>query len=90
MVDSCDRSVRGRATSSASSHTIVADSATSLPRKSMFKERVDSYMSTKNGGGDPVTALSLRPETSSQSTAERQAKVDREMAAALGQLYKQL
>ncbi|KAK8108290.1 uncharacterized protein PG998_010303 [Apiospora kogelbergensis] len=53
----------------------------------MAEKRTGSYMSDKNGGGDPVTALSLRLESSSQSTAERQAKVEREMAAALGQLY---
>ncbi|KAK7981239.1 hypothetical protein PG989_013696 [Apiospora arundinis] len=87
MAGSYDRS--NSAISPASSHTIVADSATPSSKKSISKKRTDSYMSTKNGGGDPVTALSLRPETSSQSMAERQAKVDREIAAALGQLYKQ-
>ncbi|KAK8087472.1 hypothetical protein PG994_002446 [Apiospora phragmitis] len=47
---------------------------------------VQSWMSTKNEGGDPVTALALRPDSISKSSADRQAKVGREIAAALKKL----
>ncbi|KAK8130750.1 hypothetical protein PG999_003130 [Apiospora kogelbergensis] len=59
----------------------------SVHGRSMTEKRTYSYISAKNGGGDPVTALALRPESSSESTAKRQANVERETAAALRQLY---
>ncbi|KAK7947746.1 uncharacterized protein PG986_008632 [Apiospora aurea] len=64
----------------------VITTSTEPPSKSeTSRSSVHSYMSTKNGGGDPVSALALRSESSSQSAAERQAKVQREMAASLKQ-----
>ncbi|KAK8087474.1 hypothetical protein PG994_002448 [Apiospora phragmitis] len=56
-------------------------------RTEISRNNVQSYMATKNSGGDPVTALALRPDSSSQSAAERQARVQREMAASL-KLYR--
>lgn len=38
-------------------------------------ETLYSYMATKNGGGDPVTALALRDESSEDSAAARNADV---------------
>ncbi|KAK8095038.1 hypothetical protein PG997_001723 [Apiospora hydei] len=58
-------------------------------RSAMSRKAVGSYMSTTNGGGDPVTALALRPRSSSKSSsADRQARVQREMNASLKKLYK--
>ncbi|KAK8133387.1 hypothetical protein PG984_005399 [Apiospora sp. TS-2023a] len=55
-------------------------------KSSMSRKAVKSYMSTKNEGGDPVTALAVRPESSKKSSADRQAKVERDVAAALAKL----
>ncbi|KAK8133396.1 hypothetical protein PG984_005408 [Apiospora sp. TS-2023a] len=85
MNGSSDRGIYGGATPIKPSHAIK-DQVQSPSKKSMSKRNTKSYISTKNGGGDPVTALALRSESSSQSTADRQARVAREMAAALAQL----
>ncbi|KAK8009354.1 hypothetical protein PG991_011905 [Apiospora marii] len=85
MAGSSDQSVYGGATPSKPFHAIKA-STRDPSKKSMSKRNTKAYMSTKNGGGDPVTALALRPESSSQSTTERQERVTREMAEALAQL----
>ncbi|KAK8087475.1 hypothetical protein PG994_002449 [Apiospora phragmitis] len=65
----------------------VSENTRSPSKTSMSQRNVKSYMKTTNGGGDPVTALSLRP-SSSTSAANRQAKVEREMAASLAVLNK--
>ncbi|KAK8038502.1 hypothetical protein PG993_006913 [Apiospora rasikravindrae] len=65
----------------------VADNTRSPSKSSMSRKNVNSYMNSKNGGGDPVTALSLRP-SSSDSVADRRAKVEREMTASLAVLSK--
>lgn len=52
----------------------------------MSRKAVKSYLSTKNEGGDPVTALALRPNHSVKSSADRQARVERNVAAALAKL----
>ncbi|KAK8038505.1 hypothetical protein PG993_006916 [Apiospora rasikravindrae] len=67
------------ATPSKHSH-VVKDKIKSPSKKSMSKKKTKSYMSEINGGGDPVTALALRP--GSQSADERRARVERELAAA--------
>ncbi|KAK7921695.1 hypothetical protein PG985_009717 [Apiospora marii] len=58
----------------------------SICNGSMSRKAVKSFMSTKNEGGDPVTARGLRPESSKKSTSDRQAKVERDVAAALAKL----
>ncbi|KAK8861825.1 hypothetical protein PGQ11_008060 [Apiospora arundinis] len=55
-------------------------------KTSTSKKAVKSYMSKTNGGGDPVTALSLRPDSPSTSVSKRHTKVQREMAASLAKL----
>ncbi|KAK7921491.1 hypothetical protein PG985_009513 [Apiospora marii] len=55
-------------------------------KKSISKGRVESYMSTVNGGGDPVTAVALRPVSPIRSTTDRQARVEREVSNASAQL----
>ncbi|KAK8130748.1 hypothetical protein PG999_003128 [Apiospora kogelbergensis] len=55
-------------------------------KTSMSKKSVKSYMSKKNSGGDPVTALALRHDSPSKSVARRLSKVEREMAASLAKL----
>ncbi|KAK8095041.1 hypothetical protein PG997_001726 [Apiospora hydei] len=65
----------------------VSENTRSPSKSSISRKHVNSYMKSKNGGGDPVTALALRP-TSSQSAADRQAKVKREMSASLAVLNK--
>ncbi|KAK8009356.1 hypothetical protein PG991_011907 [Apiospora marii] len=55
-------------------------------KKSMAKKQTQSYISTKYGGGDPVTALALRPESSAQSITQRQGRLERELAESLSQL----
>lgn len=52
----------------------------------MKQQNVASYMSETNGGGDPVTALSLRPST--KNIADRRAKVNHDVAASLTVLNK--
>ncbi|KAK8095037.1 hypothetical protein PG997_001722 [Apiospora hydei] len=42
----------------------------------MSKKAVKSYMSKKDNGGDPVTALPLRHGSSSKSVAKRRSKVE--------------
>ncbi|KAK7977169.1 hypothetical protein PG996_003239 [Apiospora saccharicola] len=49
-------------------------------KASISQQNVASYMSETNGGGDPVTALSLRPPKAN-NIADRRAKVDKEVAA---------
>ncbi|KAK7921490.1 hypothetical protein PG985_009512 [Apiospora marii] len=56
------------------------------PKKLLSEKNTKLHMSSKNSGGDPVTALALRPESSSYSATERQERVAREMAEALAQL----
>ncbi|KAK8026262.1 hypothetical protein PG990_004085 [Apiospora arundinis] len=89
MASSSDRSVQGSATSIGSSHIITANSATSPSSSelSLARRRTDAYMSTKNGGGDPVTALALRPSPSTSAT-DRQAQVKREMEASMSRFNK--
>ncbi|KAK8038503.1 hypothetical protein PG993_006914 [Apiospora rasikravindrae] len=85
MAGSSAQSVCGGATPSKPSHAIAAQTG-SPSKESMAKKQTRSYMSTKNGGGNSVTALALRPETSAQSTAQRLERVAREMAEATSQL----
>ncbi|KAK7921492.1 hypothetical protein PG985_009514 [Apiospora marii] len=84
MGGSSDRRVCGGETPFKRSH-VVAENTSSPSKASMARKNVKSYIESKNGGGDPVTALSLRP-SSSKSVTDRQAKVQREMAASLAVL----
>ncbi|KAK8009357.1 hypothetical protein PG991_011908 [Apiospora marii] len=84
MGDSSDRCVYGGETPFKPSH-VVAENTSSPSKASMSRMNVKSYMESKNGGGDPVTALSLRP-SSPKSVTDRQTKVQREMAASLAVL----
>ncbi|KAK6845736.1 hypothetical protein PG995_015846 [Apiospora arundinis] len=68
------------------SQAAVPTSKESSYKKSMSRDRVMDFMSTKNSGGDPVTALALRPGGSSKSTADREAKVKSDVEASLAQL----
>ncbi|KAK8133367.1 hypothetical protein PG984_005379 [Apiospora sp. TS-2023a] len=82
MAGSSDRNVPEGAAPSKPPHTIK-DRTESPSKKSMSEKKTKSYMSEINGGGDPVTALNLRPGSPSTSTAERRAKVQHEMDEAL-------
>ncbi|KAK8108289.1 uncharacterized protein PG998_010302 [Apiospora kogelbergensis] len=64
----------------------IATQTSSYSKKSMSRDNVNKFMSTKNSGGDPVTALALRPGGSSKSSADRQAQVASEVEASLAQL----
>ncbi|KAK8095039.1 hypothetical protein PG997_001724 [Apiospora hydei] len=66
-------------------HNVITASIESPSKTETSRDNTQSYMATKNGGGDPVTALALRSESASQSTAERQARVKREVTASLKQ-----
>ncbi|KAK7921698.1 hypothetical protein PG985_009720 [Apiospora marii] len=79
------QSVCNRKTPRKPSHTIAANTG-SPSKASTSKKAVKSYMSKKNSGADPVTALSLRGESSSKSVSKRRSKVKREMAASLAKL----
>ncbi|KAI1281613.1 hypothetical protein F5Y07DRAFT_265256 [Xylaria sp. FL0933] len=48
--------------------------------ESLAQERLQSYISTRNGGGDPVTALGMRDQTPLSSMSERHAEVLRSLA----------
>ncbi|KAK8076863.1 hypothetical protein PG996_003033 [Apiospora saccharicola] len=61
---------------------ITANTAPTLETE-ISRNNVQCFMYTKNSGGDPVTALGLRSDSASQSTAERLARVQREMTASL-------
>ncbi|KAI8946110.1 hypothetical protein F4801DRAFT_565730 [Xylaria longipes] len=50
---------------------------------SLSQQRVHSYMATRNGGGDPVTALSVRGVTADSSVSERHARVLRNLTDSL-------
>ncbi|KAI1187761.1 hypothetical protein F5B17DRAFT_398246 [Nemania serpens] len=41
----------------------------------LAQERLNSYMGTYNGGGDPVTALGVRSTTAASSVEKRLTKV---------------
>ncbi|KAK7977170.1 hypothetical protein PG996_003240 [Apiospora saccharicola] len=84
MVGSSARSVYGGETPSKPSH-FVTENTSSPPKRSISRKNVKSYIESKDGGGDPVTALTLRP-SSSKSITDRQTKVQREMAASLALL----
>ncbi|KAK8076865.1 hypothetical protein PG996_003035 [Apiospora saccharicola] len=102
MDDSSDRSVYGglqtcfdpysntqfvphRKTPRKPSYTIAAN--TESPSKaSMSKKAAKKYMAKKNNGGDPVTALSLRDDSSSKSVSKRRSKVESEVAASIAKL----
>ncbi|KAK8133398.1 hypothetical protein PG984_005410 [Apiospora sp. TS-2023a] len=84
MDGSSDRSVYGGKTPSKPSH-LINDNTSSPSKTAMSRKNVKLYMQSKNGSGDPVTALSLRP-SSSKSVTDRQTKVQREMAASLAVL----
>ncbi|KAK8095036.1 hypothetical protein PG997_001721 [Apiospora hydei] len=71
---------------SETSHKSSSGSAAARIKKSLSRNAVASYMSTKNEGGDPVTALSLRPDSPTKSSANRRAKVGKEVEAALKKL----
>ncbi|KAK7921696.1 hypothetical protein PG985_009718 [Apiospora marii] len=67
----------------------VAKKNKSPSEKSMSRKAVKTYLSTSNEGGDPVTAMALRPGSSSEkSSADRQARVQHEMDAALRKMNK--
>ncbi|KAK8076861.1 hypothetical protein PG996_003031 [Apiospora saccharicola] len=82
MAGSSDRSVYEGAAPSKPPHTIK-DNTKSPSKKSMSQKKTKSYMSEINAGGDPVTALALRPGSSSTRTAKRHAKAQHEMDEAL-------
>ncbi|KAK8133399.1 hypothetical protein PG984_005411 [Apiospora sp. TS-2023a] len=56
-------------------------------KASISQQNVASYMSETDGGGDPVTALSLRPSPA-RNIADRRAKVNQEVATSLAVLKK--
>ncbi|KAK6824551.1 hypothetical protein PG987_012045 [Apiospora arundinis] len=58
----------------------------SSSKRSTGKKNTKDYIATKNGGGDSVTALGLRPESAAQSVVGRLDRVGREMAESLSQL----
>ncbi|KAK8038506.1 hypothetical protein PG993_006917 [Apiospora rasikravindrae] len=80
MEGASDRFVHNGETSRESSRT-ATETKTSLSRNA-----VESYMSTKNEGGDPVTALALRPDSPTKGVADRQAKVGHDVVEALKKL----
>ncbi|KAH9885893.1 hypothetical protein F4778DRAFT_489500 [Xylariomycetidae sp. FL2044] len=59
-------------------------SSTGPDRNTYTTERVNSYMSTSNGGGNPVTALHLRNEPA-QASAARSGQIVQEMNRILAQ-----
>ncbi|KAK8026265.1 hypothetical protein PG990_004088 [Apiospora arundinis] len=85
MAGSSDQSVYEGKTPSKHLNAIAATIG-SPPQAQTSRDNVRSYLSTKNSGGDPVTALALRPESTPQSAAERLAAVERNIAASLTQL----
>ncbi|KAK8861827.1 hypothetical protein PGQ11_008062 [Apiospora arundinis] len=85
MGSSSNHSLHGE-TPKKPSHAVSRKTKTTSSEKSMSRDRVMDFMSTKNSGGDPVTALALRPGGSSKSTADRQAKVESDVEASLTQL----
>ncbi|KAI1506654.1 hypothetical protein F5X99DRAFT_11948 [Biscogniauxia marginata] len=62
-------------TNNNNTNTNTADKNT----ESMGARRVKEFMASKNEGGDPVTALGVRGETSESSTAARRAKVTQDI-----------
>ncbi|KAK7921493.1 hypothetical protein PG985_009515 [Apiospora marii] len=80
MTGSSDRCAYGGEPHTKPSHFVAQDTESSS-KASMSQQNVASYMSETNGGGDPVTALSLRPST--KNIANRRAKVNQDVAAAL-------
>ncbi|KAK6824549.1 hypothetical protein PG987_012043 [Apiospora arundinis] len=85
MAGSSDQSVYGGKTLSKHLNAIAATIGSPLQAQTS-RDNVRSYLSTKNSGGDPVTALALRPESPPQSVAERLAAVEHEIEASLTQL----
>ncbi|KAK8133388.1 hypothetical protein PG984_005400 [Apiospora sp. TS-2023a] len=86
MGGASDSSVCNGQTPHKHSHA-VARKKKSPSETSMSRKAVKAYLSTPNEGGDPVTAMALRPGSSSKnSSADRQARVQHEMDAALCKL----
>ncbi|KAK7947747.1 uncharacterized protein PG986_008633 [Apiospora aurea] len=77
-----DRSVYNGETS----HESSSRAASAKTKTALSRQAVKSYMSTKNEGGDPVTAPALRPDSPTTSNADRQAKVGHDVVAALTEL----
>ncbi|KAI1349376.1 hypothetical protein F5Y01DRAFT_289452 [Xylaria sp. FL0043] len=48
--------------------------------ESLAQQRLLSYISTRNGGGDSVTALGVRDQTPLSSMSERRAEILRSLA----------
>ncbi|RYP10414.1 hypothetical protein DL765_008110 [Monosporascus sp. GIB2] len=66
-------------------HCLTPKSSTDT--RSIAARRIDDFMKTKNEGGDPITALSLRPFTSPlASKAARKEEVKRALAENLKKL----
>ncbi|ORY59999.1 uncharacterized protein BCR38DRAFT_488184 [Pseudomassariella vexata] len=63
-------------------HSSKSSSPSSSTRKKINRSirKVNEYIGTKNGGGDPVTALPYRGQGFDQSVTERRATVDNELA----------
>jgi hypothetical protein len=51
--------------------------STQTDRDSLSQQRVTSYMTSQNGGGDPITALAVRDKSTTSSISDRNAKVAR-------------
>ncbi|KAK7976967.1 hypothetical protein PG988_004457 [Apiospora saccharicola] len=68
------------------SHAVARKASKLASKKSMSHDTVQSYMSTKDEGGDPVTAVGTRPDSPSKSRAHRKAKVVGKVKSALEKL----
>ncbi|RYO86202.1 hypothetical protein DL766_003560 [Monosporascus sp. MC13-8B] len=85
MTGSSNTSVRNGDTPPKEPHCLTPKS--SADTGSIAARRIGDFMKTKNEGGDPITALSLRPFTSSMaSKAARAGEVKRALTEALKKL----
>ncbi|KAK8108288.1 uncharacterized protein PG998_010301 [Apiospora kogelbergensis] len=78
MGGASDRSVYGGKTPHKHSHAVARKSEKPPSKESMTRDKVDKYI--QNDDGNPVAG------SSSQSTSDRQARVNREVEASLAKL----
>ncbi|KAI1488910.1 hypothetical protein F5X96DRAFT_44997 [Biscogniauxia mediterranea] len=68
-------------------HRFSTNSTASPGHESEAARRVHDFMASKNGGGDPVTALGVRGETSASSVTARLSQVLHDANASLAQFH---
>ncbi|RYP51745.1 hypothetical protein DL768_002968 [Monosporascus sp. mg162] len=84
MTGSSNKSIYDGHTPSKEPHRFTA-----LPdpdQGAMAARRIDEFMVTKNGGGDPITALALRPSNPKTIKAARKNEVKRALTENLEKL----